>query len=161
MPGCAFAGWFGRVDSNHDGVISRDEFMADAQTQFQRMDIDGKGYIASEALERFRKPYRQQTAGTDLNTAQDNENATQPQQGKHRHGGSSRGGNRNSAATDSGTDEQPDTTDPVMSADTNLDFKVTHEEFTTHAQKVFDALDVNHDDALSQDEILARCPKKP
>ena len=34
----AMSHWFDRVDTNHDGGINREEFMADAQTQFRRMD---------------------------------------------------------------------------------------------------------------------------
>jgi hypothetical protein len=53
-----------------------------------------------------------------------------------------------------------DTSDPVMSADTNLDNKVTLEEFMTYAQKKFLELDSNHDGVLSRDEVLARCSPK-
>ena len=44
-PSCveAIAGWFDRVDTNHDGIIDRNELLADARIQFLRMDRDGDG----------------------------------------------------------------------------------------------------------------------
>ncbi len=47
-----------------------------------------------------------------------------------------------------------------MSADTNLDNKVTPEEFMAYARKKFLELDSNHDGTLSRDEVLARCGAK-
>jgi Ca2+-binding EF-hand superfamily protein len=155
----ALSRWFDRLDANHDGTISRDEFLADAQIQFRRMDIDKNGYLVPEELDRFRQPYRQQAAGEETTANQNNNNAAQPQKNMHRRGASH--GGHDGAESDSQSD-QPliDTSDPVMSADTNLDNKVTLEEFVTHAQKKFLELDGNHDGALSRDEVLARCNPK-
>ena len=158
-PACqeAMSRWFERVDANHDGSISHEEFMADAQAQFRRMDIDHNGYLVPEELERFRQPYRQQAPVESASvSAQDNGNS-QSQEGRHRRGGShGRGGN------DGNRQEAPpeDTSDPVMSADTNLDNKVTPEEFMARAERVFHASDSNGDGTLNRDEVLARCPQK-
>jgi len=153
-PACreALSKWFERVDANHGGSLSREEFLADARLQFGRMDIDQNGYLVSEEVERFRQPYRQQAPG-EIASPGPHGNAAQPQPGGHKHGEAKgdQGSNADEAHDDS------DTSDPVMSADTDLDFKVTSEEFMIHAQKIFLELDSNHDGALSLDEVLARC----
>src|SRR5689334_9149088 len=41
----AVAGWFARVDANHDGSIDRTELMDDAARLFDAMDIDKDGTV--------------------------------------------------------------------------------------------------------------------
>lgn len=156
QPACkdALSRWFDRVDANHDAAISLPEFLADADTQFHRMDIDNNGYIVSEELERFRRPYRQAVAEQ---TGEDNGAKTsgQPETkaGKHGRGGRHGGGER-----DSSPELPADVADPVMSADANMDFKVTPQEFMQHAREVFADMNTSHSGALTRDEVLARCP---
>jgi hypothetical protein len=47
-----------------------------------------------------------------------------------------------------------------MSADVNLDNRVSAEEFQAQATRVFAGLDRNHDGRLSKDEVLAACSAK-
>jgi len=148
----ALSHWFERIDIHHGGTISRDEFMADAQVQFRRMDIDGNGYLVSEEVERFRQPYRQQPASEVIVPEQ---KADQPQQDKRKRASKHKHNDDNDENSQSS-----DSSDPVMAADTDLDFRVTSDEFMAHAQKVFATLDSNQDNVLSRDEVLARCPKK-
>lgn len=124
--------WFARVDTQHDGAITPDEFLADAKTQFQRMDTDKNGYLVSEEVERFRLNYRDEPA-------------------REKSGGKSAtpDDNRESGHTGSGGS----VIDPVMSADTNLDFKVTPEEFTAYSERVFKNLDADHNGKLSLTEV--------
>ena len=160
-PSCsdAMTHWFDRVDTNHDGVISHDEFMADAQAQFRRMDIDGNGYLVSEELGRFRRAYLQPvTTGPQVNAepppTSASTDASSASHAKHKRGaGQGEDHTSNPAAAND--------IDPVMAADSNLDFKVTPEEFTAHAEKTFLALDGNADGILSRDEILLRCKSQP
>ena len=56
-----------------------------------------------------------------------------------------------------GPNEQPD---PVMSADVNLDNRVTLEEFQAQAARTFASLDRNRDGRLSKDEVEASCPHR-
>lgn len=158
-PACkdAMSAWFTRVDLNHDGTISLAEFLADADQQFARMDIDHNGYLVSEELERFRKPYRQQDselAAVDSGSNGGQAGLPDSQQDKRKR---KRGGDENAAA------EVPpaDTPDPVMSADLNTDFKVTPQEFQQHARDVFAEMNASHTGALTLDEAIARCPKAP
>ena len=121
--------WFSRMDAGHSGRLERKDFLADAQTQFKRMDLDHDGFITADELSAFRAPF--------LRPADDGEAETPP-----------RG-------------EAGSGTDPVMSADGNLDFKVTLAEFLKQAGDVFDHLDSDHDGTLSPLEIRGFCPPAP
>ena len=145
----ALSKWFDRVDTTHAGTISSNEFLTDTRLQFQRMDIDHNGYLVSEEIERFRQPYRQQTAAEQPVQKPKNDAS----QGKRSHGGRNGGNHEEEDAGDN-------TADPVMSADANLDFKVTLDEFMAYAQKQFFALDSNHIGTITKEEVLARCPAK-
>lgn len=131
----AIGGWFDRVDTNHDGFIDASEFIADAKAQFARMDIDHNGYLVSEELDRYRAPYR-----TDIKTDSDLQKKTK------KHGSKS--------------DNDPLTLiDPVMSADTNLDFKVTPEEFGAQSHKNFNELDSEHTGRISKAQVMHLCDR--
>jgi hypothetical protein len=136
-PSCmqAMQQWFTRIDTTHQG-ISQSQFLADAQLQFARMDIDKNGYLVSEELDRFRAPYRQQPEFTH----------------EHEHKKDSK-----KDASSNITAAPQNIFDPVMAADANLDFKVTPEEFMAHAKTTFDRLDTNHDGLLSGAEVTASC----
>lgn len=129
-PTCAEAmkHWFDRVDKNHNSAVTLDEFLNDAKAQLQRMDIDRNGYLVSEELERFRMAYR------DF-----------PAEKKADHGENS----------SSGAGGISSVIDPVMSADTNLDYKVMPDEFLSYSRKTFANLDAAHNSQLSLAEVTA------
>ncbi len=145
QPKCpdALAAWLGRIDTNHDGVIDRDEFLADARAQFARMDLDHDGFITADEVSTYRMPF--------LATA--TAPAAKPQ-GDHQAGDhhAERNGGRGRAVSS-------DTGDPVMSADSNLDFKVSLAEFTAQAEEILAKLDSDHDRRLTRAEIEQTCPK--
>ncbi len=143
----ALSKWFGRMDANQDGFIDKMEFMNDAAVQFRRMDIDKNGYLVSEELDRYRAPYRQ----AERTHKQEQNNQLHKRENRGRGEG---GSNRDKSL------ESLTPVDPVMSADANLDFKVTPEEFRAQAEKIFAVLDGNHDGRLSRAEILAICSRK-
>jgi hypothetical protein len=60
QPSCKLAMeyWLDRADSNHDGRLDRNEFLADARAQFARQDLDHLGYLTTDVLERYRESYR-------------------------------------------------------------------------------------------------------
>jgi hypothetical protein len=140
----ALSGWFDRM-AGTSGGISKDAFIADAKTQFYRMDIDKNGYLVSEELDRFRQPYRQEPVAAKQ----------EPQEGQHKH---KRGSGASGEQSHNGL--SANIFDPVMSADANLDFQVTLAEFMTQAQENFAKLDLNHDNTLSRDEVLVACQEK-
>jgi hypothetical protein len=143
-PTCAEAmkRWFGRADTNHDNAVTPDEFLADAKAQFQRMDIDKNGYLVSEELERFRMTYRDYPAEKKSEAAGEHEGG-QPSGDRHGKHGSGEGGSNASVI------------DPVMSADTDLDYKVTLDEFVAYSQKTFRGLDTDHTGKLTLAAVTA------
>ncbi len=150
----AMARWFDRVDSGHQGAIGREAFLADARAQFQRMDIDGNGYLVPEELERYRLPYRQPQPAPRRSASEDRsgEQSEGLFGGHHHHAADpteTRGGNH--------SDAQPD---PVMAADTQMTFKVTLNAFLTQAATTFAKLDTRHRGVLDQADILGQCQPK-
>ncbi len=157
----ALSAWFERIDTNHDGVVGRDEFLADAARQFDRMDRYHAGYVTSLDLSEFRAPYEDSPASDAVPPAS---GARDEAADGRRPGGATRGGERDEAARES-QQRGPivDTrADPVMSADKTLSFKVTLEDFMAQANDVFNGLDRNHDGKVLREAVTARCtpPKK-
>jgi len=121
--------WFMRVDADHNGAVTLDEFLNEAEVQFQRMDLDKSGYLVSEEVERFRLPYR------DFS-----------------------GNNKKHAQSE---DSTASVIDPVMSADSNLDYKVTLDEFTAYSGNRFRELDADHNGVMTLAEATTLCGAKP
>jgi hypothetical protein len=152
----ALSGWFDRLASPPDGVITQAAFLADARTQFRRMDIDGNGYLVPEELARFRLPYRQPLpAGhRHQSDAQADDTDGTSHQGRHHASGESEHGSATAPGHGARDEAQPD---PVMSADTGLDFKVSLDAFLIQANATFAKLDINHNGHLTQVAVLGLC----
>ncbi|MBI3444349.1 MAG: hypothetical protein HY055_03045 [Magnetospirillum sp.] len=125
----AMAQWFARVDANHDGALDRQEFLSDARAQFARMDLDHDGFITADELWTYRQPH------------------VQPHPRKADDKTERRGSREPTHAVSDGQ------ADPVMSADTNLDFKVSLAEFVAQADSVFATFDRDHNGRLSLAEV--------
>ena len=154
-PGCfdAVAAWFARVDANRDGQIDRPEFMADARVQFLRMDLDGDNSIYPSELLTFR--------GSFQGPAPHNAAMPSPAEAFAADRDKLKALGlwpKDDADTDEKTKKLQDYSDPVMTADNNLDFRVTLDEFTALAQDNFKGLDLNHDNKLERYEVFAACP---
>jgi hypothetical protein len=134
--GAAVRGWFAKIDLNHDGAINREEFIADARTQFTTMDIDHNGMLLPEELARYRAPYRE---GTGQLKKLGEKPDDQPEDTVNGPGGSF-GGGRRAHKHGEGETFSDIVADPVMAADTSLDNRVTLDEFLAHANKTFDGL---------------------
>lgn len=158
----ALSGWFDRTDSNHDGVIDHDEFLADARLQFERMDRYHAGYVTALDLSEFRAPY--DPSPGDEGTPPDDSDQRNGQTGGagERKGppGNMPGG---SGRSDNGRGPQQrgpsvDTrADPVMSADKTLSFKVTLQDFLNQAEENFRGLDHNHDGKITRESVTGSC----
>jgi hypothetical protein len=157
----ALSRWFERLAGSADGVITRAVFLADARTQFRRMDIDGNGYLVPEELERFRLPYRQPlpAARHHQDAAETTDNEGSPSHHRHHAPGDAGAGEITSDATPvartprARNAAQPD---PVMSADTGLDFKVTLDAFLIQSAVTFARLDAGHG-GLTRAGVLGLC----
>lgn len=153
-PSCyeAASNWFDRVDANHDKMIDRNEYLSDSRIQFLRMDLDGDGAIYPSELLTFRGSFE----GTPKHTPSSGpvkDFTADKEEIKAR-------GLIPKYDPDKDADRKrlQDFSDPVMSADTNLDFRVTLDEFTAQGQDVFKLMDQNHDGQLDRLEVLSTCP---
>lgn len=99
--------WFQRVDHDRDARLSENEWLADADAWFARIDADSDGFASVNELTLIRR------------TLDPAEPAPPPQT-------ASRG------RSPTIIDRSPD---PVMAADTNLDFKVSAAEFRLLSEK--------------------------
>ena len=50
---------FEKHDTNDDGVISKEEFMSEAEARFAQMDSDGDGNFSKEEAEAFHEKMRE------------------------------------------------------------------------------------------------------
>ena len=154
----ALGHWFDRLASPPDHVITNAAFLADARTQFRRMDIDGNGYLLPEELDRFRLPYRQplpprHSHHSDAQTTGDTDSGE-----THHHRSS---GGSNHGATEEHSNPAGSQPDPVMAADTGLTSKVTLDAFLIQANTSFARLDSAHNGRLTEAEVLSLCdPRK-
>jgi len=185
-PGCpAILGtWFDRIDTNHDGVVDRAEFMADAEAQFALMDANHDGIVTPGTLAQYRAAYEvhaQQVLGSRSGGSDDG--SAFPVQVAQSYGGgtgsgSASGGGAPGSTSPGGSNPlygkkargladlqqgggndariEPD---PVMSADTTLRFQVTKKEFLDQAARRFARLDMDHSGRLTKSEASYWCLK--
>lgn len=150
-PACpvAIAGWFARVDTNHDGTIDLNEFLADTRSQFAAMDLAKDGEITAAELTTYRAPY-----GATFTTGPQDETSTATRRSRRR-----RGNATGLTGTGRKGDISYDMADPVMSADVRLNFRVTLNDFVTFKTKEFSEMDLKHTGRLTLDEVQrSSCP---
>jgi hypothetical protein len=165
-PHCAEAmgDWWDRLAAQHGGQIDRAVFMADAEVQFAAMDLDHDGDITPSELSQYRASMEEVAVDNVAPPGPDGrpqDTAPVPTPGGGRQGGRRGGGVGGGAPPprSAASGQIPaDVVDPVMSADKNLTFKVSHADFMAQAVEVFADLDKNRDGRLSRDEVLASCP---
>ena len=128
-PACAVAvaRWLDQIDVHHDGYITLDEYLADANRQFRVMDLDRTGVLTPEELARYRTPFGGGISG---------------------HSGDDR------ADGNVGTDDRPD---PVMAADSQAKFEVSLPEFIDYERQYFLALDGGQSGRVARDVFLQLC----
>ncbi len=155
--------WFARADADHDGALSRAEFVADAIAFFHKLDLNGDGVIDGAEL----SAYEQDTAPEILPrvvglTARDMPPLPANNQSEREEQARTRGqpdeprrlGPAISGAAFFGLLPEDE---PVASNDADFDGKITLAEATAAARRRFDLLDKTHHGRLDRAEL----PKTP
>lgn len=150
-PSCevAMSQWFARADTDHDGALELNEFIADTRRQFAVMDLDKDGYITPAELADYRGPFVYPEARAAA--ADGGETARQDRGGGFSLFGF--GGGREN------TSNEP--SDPVMSADVNMRNRVSLADFIAYARKEFGSLDAKHDGHVTLSEVQDLCTAQP
>jgi len=138
--------WFAAADADHDGKLSRAEFLAEAANFYSRLDANHDGYATSvesstlweaEAPEILEPWY---TAPPPVSDPDDG--SSRPRQ--HAPDPALAGAARFALLPDR---------EPVMTCDTNFDRRVTADEFQACADRRFSLLDLNGDGFFTKDEV--------
>ena len=144
------AAWFAGADTNHDGVISRTEFRADALRFFKVLDVTGDGRIADNEIARYEYQIAPEivastrdTSDLSLKKPDDDDDSKVRRPGLQRQG----------AAFYTFLNDA----EPVRSADTDFNMKVTLDEWMAAADRRFKALDPDDTGGLK----LADLPRPP
>ncbi len=172
--------WFKNADTNHDGVLTLEEFRADHAGFFYALDNDDAGYLDGGKIAFYERRlladvYMTQQLG--LNDARRGGAeviraqvlAPTPVEGSHpgeergyREPGHSQGPAPDLGATRSRRQREMTgaapygllgENEPVTGADTNLDGRITKAEFMAAADRRFKLLDKRHDGKLTLDEL--------
>ena len=157
--------WFNRADTNHDGVLSEAEFVADATAFFHQVDTNGDGVIDGFEVSNYEQkiapeilPHIAGLTARDIPPLPTNDPDEQrrreledaQQQAAHP---AARGTNYTGAAV-FGLIREPE---PVAAADLDFDGKVSLAEMVAAARRHFEELDLDHDGRLTRAEL----PKTP
>jgi len=161
-PGCPaiLATWFDRIDTNHDGVVDRAEFMADAEDQFARMDLNHDGIITPGTLAEYRAGFEGHQALKPLsNRIGGSDEGTPVQVAQSLSYGKAKAPRSLTDLQQGGGDDPRVEPDPVMSADTSLRFQVTKKDFMDQAVRRFARLDMDHSGRITKAEAMYWCLK--
>ncbi len=139
----AMRDWFARTDTEKDSKLSLAEFTAEADRVFALYDLNRDGFVTSYELTQYRVGLPTHTAPADsgrrlrpgrIDMSPD-EAATARVDGR-------------------GRADYRMGIDPVMSADSNADFRVTPEELRAEAARRHAIMDQNGDGAVSLAEFM-------
>jgi len=150
------AAWFAGADADHDGALTRDEFVADSLRFFAVVDGDHNGVIDGFEVSIYETriapeiiggaapgAMRRGPMGQGPNSGDGDAPRRRPQ-----------GSNVLQGAALFGLIAEPE---PVMASDGNFDRRITKDEATKAAKTRFALLDTNKDGVLRLDEL----PKTP
>ncbi|MDV6331816.1 hypothetical protein [Asticcacaulis sp. 201] len=148
--------WFNQADTNKDGKISHDEFVADAMAFFDKLDVNHDNYISSPENTRYENQIAPEIQSIDPRIAQPKQSSRQfdPEMST---GTDPNAGRYRKSIVGASQYSLIDEPQPVRAADANFDFKVSREEWLDTAQQRFTILDRNGDGFITLDEL----PKTP
>jgi hypothetical protein len=124
--------WFAQADANHDGVVTREEFRADALRFFKTLDQNGDGKISDIEIHRYEQEIAPEIVAATIDTSDQDPGEDQNGDKKQATLSSYRQG-----ASFYGMLNDPE---PVRSADTDFNNKVTQDEWIAAADRRFKAL---------------------
>jgi len=137
--------WFAAADADHDGKLSRAEFLAEAATFYARLDANHDGYatsIESNAIWQAESPEVFEPWFVQPPPVTDDSGSTRPN--RHVPDPALAGAARYALLPER---------EPVITCDANFDRRVTAEEFQACADRRFSQLDLNNDGFFAQDEV--------
>lgn len=126
--------WFAATDTNHDGFLTADEMVANAELFFATLDLDHDGEIAPDEIERY-------------------ETQIAPQVRIRYEMDSGANGSGIGAEASAGRYGLLQIPEPVMAADMNFNRGVSAEEFRQAATTRFQLLDHSHSGRLTLGQL--------
>jgi hypothetical protein len=136
--GDGLAAWFTQADADRDGAITAAEFEADAWRAFRLYDADGDGVIGGleiQAYERDRAPEISEFNFGGEGSGRRDGRRGRPSRGGPRHAAGSTGAARFSLLNEP---------EPLLAADTDIDGKVSRNEWSRATARRFARLDRDH-----------------
>ncbi|HEY5412511.1 MAG TPA: hypothetical protein VIJ94_17465 [Caulobacteraceae bacterium] len=140
------AAWFAGADANHDGVISREEFRADAQRFFKLLDVNGDGKLSDAEMHRYEVVVAPEIVAASIDTSLDEAtdkdfkgDTKQTSLSAVRQGASFYG--------------LIDTPEPVRASDADFNQKVTLEEWMDAANRRFHLLLPDGKDGIRMSDL--------
>jgi hypothetical protein len=162
-----FEAWFAQADANHDGVIDRAEFRADAVRFFKKLDTNNDGVIDGFEITAYEtKIVPEMTAEAEGRFPDESSEAAPPPGGAHD------GGGKGDGDKDSGGHHGPgragtrgivqllEEAEPVSGADFDLQGRVTLANWMRATDERFDLLDTTKTGHLTHDQLKALVEKK-
>lgn len=145
------AAWFAQADTDKDGKISHDEFIADATAFFNKIDSNHDGYINSPENSAYENDVAPEITRTDPRIKQPKNYVAQPDDsGENADPTAGRYQKQISGASQYSLIDEPQ---PIRAADANLDFRVKIDEWVDASNQRFTMLDRNGDGFITPDEL--------
>ena len=143
--------WFNGTDINHDGSLTPDEMVADADRFFKTLDVDKSGEIDPAEIERYETEIAPEvrTGEVSVSSRDDADASGDPDSMAGMPQGLDKYSTRHGAVM-FGYFGFPE---PVMAADANFNRGVSRREFQLAALQRFKLLDVNGDGILQRAEL--------
>ena len=154
------ADWFAQADRNHDGYLTLDEMVKDAERFFALLDVNHDGEIDPDEITRYEDVVAPEIQSGPHFSMMPPESGGPPGEGEGPRGGhGGRGGHHSKTSWSQRDDNEShqgaarfgllDLPEPVVSADTDFNRGVSLEEFRQAAAQRFLALDIDHKGKLS------------
>jgi Ca2+-binding EF-hand superfamily protein len=166
------ADWFHQADRNHDGVLTLDEMIADADRFFATLDTDRNGEIDPDELAHYEWEVAPDIQVMSKRRRAPGQSAPAPKQieadGGHERGHDRQRHNEEDASLGIGGALQGaarysllNIPEPVAAADTDFNRGVSRDEFRAAAVARFQLLDSAHQGRLTLTQLEALLPAAP